>query len=196
MTYWSCSPAAGLQRHRQCSGLQPCPTRRTSTHLCCQNQFLSCCHLPLTQRLTSLQLFCCLPLNPSLGPILLLEGSVRSPGTHRPIPLPAGHPVGPPAHPPRHPSLSRPQSHQERPTPQQPPWGSSRPIFCQDCLEGTLWPRLLPPETDDSHPGQTVASGARSPRAQTHTDRKGQVRVRVRPLPLRTVRPWTSRLSL
>ena len=116
--------------------------------------------------------------------------------THRPIPLPAGHPVGPPAHPPRHPSLSRPQSHQERPTPQQPPWGSSRPIFCQDCLEGTLWPRLLPPETDDSHPGQTGASGARSPRAQTHTDRKGQVRVRVRPLPLRTVRPWTSCLSL
>lgn len=76
MTCWSCSPPAGLQRHSQCSGLQPCPTRRTSTHLCCQNQFLSCCHLPLTQRLTSLQLFCCLPLNPSLGPILLLEGSV------------------------------------------------------------------------------------------------------------------------
>ena len=125
----------------------------------------------------------------------LLEGSVRFPGTHRPIPLPAGHPVGPPAHPPRHPSLSRPQSRQERPTPQLPPWSSSCPILCQDFLEGTLWPRLLPPETDNSHPGQTVASGAHSPRAQTHTDRKGQVRVGVRPLPLRTVRPQTSRLS-
>ena len=185
----------GLQRHRQRSGRQPCPTRRTPAHLCCQNQFLSCCQPPSDSQAHLPSIVLLPPLNPSLGPLLLLEGSVRFPGTHRPIPLPAGHPVGPPAHPPRHPSLSRPQSHQERPTPQLPPWGSSRPILCQDCLEGTLWPRLLPPETDDSHPGQTVASGTYSPRAQTHTDRKGQVRVRVRPLPLRTVRPWTSRLS-
>lgn len=193
MTYRSRSPHVGLQRHRECSGQPPCPTWRMSTHLCCQNQFLSCCHRPLIRRLTSLQLSCC-PPTPSLGPILLLEGSVRSPGTHRPTPLPAGHPVGPQAHPPRHLSLSRPQSHRERPTPQQAPWGSSRPTLCQDCLKGTLWPRLLAPETDDSHPAQTVASGACSPRAQTRTDRKDQVRVR--PLPLKTVRPRTGHLSL
>lgn len=87
-------PPAGLQRHRQRSGRQPCLTRRT--HLCCQNQFLSCCHLPLTHRLTSLQLFYCPPPEPLSGPRSPPRRICEIPGTHRPIPLPAGHPVGPP----------------------------------------------------------------------------------------------------
>lgn len=110
------------------------------THLCCQNQFLSCCHLPLTHRLTSPSTV----LLPTSRTPLWAPFSPRRiceiPGTSTDHTIICRSSWGPRCIP-QAPSLSCPQSHQERPTPQQPPWGSSCPILYQNCLEGTLWPR-------------------------------------------------------
>ena len=169
----TCWPAKAQRALWATAQPRPLPPRHRvpSPPLCCQdrflNTFLSRCHLPLARRLIPSSVLLAPPPPRFLSGPCSPPGRIptRSPGTHRLTCRSCT--VGPQVHPPRPPSLSRHQGHQGRSsrhtspahtpasTPGLPGHGgvSSLSVLCQDRLEGKLWPRLLPSETDDSRPG-------------------------------------------
>lgn len=149
MTYRSRSPHAGLQRHRECSGQPSCPTRRMSTHLCCQNQFLSCCHRPLIRRLTSLQLSCC-PPHPLSGPHSPPRRICEIPRHPQADTLTRRSSCGPPGSSPQAPHCPAPRVTGRGPHPSKHPGAPQAPSFVRTawrghCGPGSLLLRLVTP---------------------------------------------------